>query len=286
MSLVGRTNAGKSTLINSLLEEKIALVSHKQNATRRKIKAIVMRGDDQIILTDTPGFCENEALFHQLLRQSAMKAMGDCDVIVFVASVFDGLKFYEEFLALKPKIPHIIVLNKVDLAKNETVLEKLALYAKFSQNFEAIVPYSCKQKSYKKPLLDTLVKFLPQHEHFYDPSFLTPSSEKELFRDFILESLYENLSDELPYDSEVLLQSVREGAGLLSIEAQIITGTNSHKMMIIGKNGSSIRRIGRDARLKIAKLVGVKVFLRLFVVVRKHWRKDEEFIKNLLDEKK
>lgn len=284
MSLVGRTNAGKSTLINSILEEKITMVSHKQNATRRKIKAIVMYEDNQIIFTDTPGFCDNQALFHQLLKQSAIKAMGDCDVIVFVASVFDDVKFYEEFLALKPKIPHIIVLNKVDLVKNEVVLEKLALYAKFSQYFGAIVPYSCKQKSYKKPFLETLIKFIPQHEHFYNPDFLTTSSEKELFRDFILESIYENLSDELPYACEVLVQSVREDSKLLSIDAQIITDTTSHKMMIVGKGGASIRRIGKDARVKIEKLVEIKVFLKLFVVVRKNWQKDEQFIKKLIYE--
>ncbi len=124
VSIIGRTNAGKSTLINSLLEEKIALVSHKQNATRRKIKAIVMNGEDQIIFIDTPGLHESKATLNQFLIQSAIKSMGDCDVILFVASIFDSVKDYENFLSLNPKVPHIIVLNKVDLADNGTLLKK------------------------------------------------------------------------------------------------------------------------------------------------------------------
>lgn len=284
ISLIGRTNAGKSTLINSLLEEKIALVSHKQNATRRKIKAIVMQGDNQLIFIDTPGLHESKATLNQLLVQSALKAMGDCDVIIFVASVFDDVSEYEKFLALKPKIPHLIVLNKVDLAKNEKVLQKLSEYAKFSEHFQAILPYSSKQKSYKKALLDAIVKLLPSHEHFYDSEFLTPSSEKELFRDFILESLYENLSEEVPYCSEILMQSVKEKPNLLIIHAQIITDTNSHKAMIIGKEGATLRRIGQKARIKIENLAQKKVLLKLFVVVKKGWQKDENFLKKILDE--
>ncbi|MEB2817444.1 GTPase Era [Campylobacter upsaliensis] len=283
ISLIGRTNAGKSTLINSLLEEKIALVSHKQNTTRRKIKAIVMQGDNQLIFIDTPGLHESKTSFNQLLIQSALKAMKDCDVIVFVASIFDEISDYEKFLALKPQIPHLVVLNKVDLAKNEEVLQKLSEYAKFSGDFQAILPYSCKQKSYKQALLDEIIKLLPKHEHFYDPAFLTPSSEKELFRDFILESLYENLSEELPYCSEVLMQNVKEKSNLFIIHAQILTDTNSHKAMIIGKEGATLKRIGKNARIKIENLTQKKVLLKLFVVVKKAWQKDENFSKKMLE---
>lgn len=283
VSIIGRTNAGKSTLINSLLEEKIALVSHKQNATRRKIQAIVMNNEDQIIFIDTPGLHESKATFNQLLIQSAIKSMGDCDVILFVASVFDDTKDYENFLSLNPKVPHIIALNKVDLASNDVLLKKLSEYAKFSECFKAILPYSCKKKTYKKALLDEICKFLPEHSHFYDSEFLTPSSEKELFRDFILESIYENLSDELPYSCEIIITNVKERVNLCIIDAQIITDTNSHKAMLIGKDGATIKRIGKDARLKISKLIQNKVLLKLFVIVKKNWQKDEDFLKKMLN---
>lgn len=283
VSIIGRTNAGKSTLINSLLEEKIALVSHKQNATRRKIKAIVMNGEDQIIFIDTPGLHESKATLNQFLIQSAIKSMSDCDVILFVASIFDSVKDYENFLRLNPKVPHIIVLNKVDLADNGALLKKLNEYAKFSEYFKAILPYSCKKKSYQKPLLNELCKLLPEHEHFYDSEFLTPSSQKDIFRDFILESIYENLSEELPYSCEIMIKNTKETPNLFIIDAQIITDTNSHKAMLIGKDGATLKRIGKDARFKISKLIQNKVLLKLFVVVKKNWQKDEVFLKKILN---
>ncbi|TKX31969.1 GTPase Era [Campylobacter estrildidarum] len=283
VSIIGRTNAGKSALVNSLLEEKITLVSHKQNATRRKIKAIVMHEKDQIIFIDTPGLHKSSATLNQMLVESAIKAMGDCDLILFVASVFDDLKNYEEFLTLKPKVPHIIVLNKVDLTDNATLLKKLNDYAKFSDHFKAIIPYSCKKKTYKKLLLDEIVKYLDEHEYFYDPDFLTPSSQKELYRDFILESIYENLSEELPYSSEVIVTKAKEKSNLIIIDAQIITDTHSHKAMLIGKDGITIKRIGKDARKKISQLAQNKILLNLYVIVKKNWQKDEDFLKKNLN---
>ena len=283
VSIIGRTNAGKSALVNSLLEEKIALVSHKQNATRRKIKAIVMHKEDQIIFIDTPGLHQSKATLNQMLIESAIKSMGDCDLILFVASVFDDLKNYEEFLALKPKVPHIIILNKIDLTHNDILLKKLNDYAKFSEHFKAIIPYSCKKKSYKKILLDEIVKYLDEHEYFYDPEFLTPSSQKEIYRDFILESIYENLSQELPYCTEVIINKIKEKTKLIIIEAQIITDTNSHKAMLIGKNGATLNRIGKDARMKITQLAQNKVLLKLYIVVKKNWQKDEDFLKKMLN---
>ncbi len=283
ISVVGRTNAGKSTLINSLLEEKIALVSAKQNATRRKIKAIVMHENHQLIFTDTPGLHKSAKIFNQMLVQSALKSLNDCDAILFVASVFDTLKDYEEFLNLEPKAPHIVVLNKIDLSKKKHLLKKLEEYAKFSSHFKAIVPYSCKKKVYKNELLNELIKHLSEHEYYFEPEFLTSTSQRELFRDFILEAIFENLSEELPYSSEVLVSSFKDTQELLILEAQIITDTNSHKAMLIGKNGSALKRIGRVARLKISKFAQKKVLLKLFVQVKKNWQKDENFLKQLLN---
>ena len=284
VSLIGRTNAGKSSVINALLDSKITLVSHKKNATRRKIKAIIMHENNQIIITDTPGLHESKKLFNQMLINSALKAMNDCELILFVASIFDECKDYENFLSLKPKAPHIVILNKSDLANNEFVLKKLSEYAKFSQNFKAIIPFSCKQKSYKKPLLDEICKFLPQHEYYYEPDFLSAENEREIYKDFILESIFENLSDELPYFCEILIKNFKESPSILNIEAKIITDSNSHKAMLIGKNGLTLQRIGKKARFKIEKLAGKKVFLKLFVQVKKDWFKDEKFLKSVLDE--
>lgn len=282
VSIIGRTNAGKSSFLNALLNEKIAIVSHKQNATRRKINGIVMNGEDQIIFTDTPGLHESNKAINQLLISQAIKSMGDCDLIVFLAPIHDDTSDYEKFLALNPEKPHILVLTKVDESSNAKVLEKITQYQKFQDKFSALLAFSTKQPTYKKPLLDEICKLLPEHEYFYDPEFLTPTNEKEIFREFILEAIYENLSDEIPYLSDTIIKSVKEKTGITEIYASIITERDIHKSMIIGKNGETIKRIGIFARKLIQNLTNTKVFLKLDVVVKKGWSKEEKSLNQII----
>ena len=282
VSIIGRTNAGKSSFLNALLNEKIAIVSHKQNATRRKINGIVMNGEDQIIFTDTPGLHESNKAINQLLINQAIKSMGDCDLIVFLAPIHDDTSDYEKFLALNPEKPHILVLTKVDESSNAKVLEKITKYQKFQDKFASLLTFSTKQPTYKKPLLDEICKFLPEHEYFYDPEFLTPTNEKEIFREFILEAIYENLSDEIPYLSDAIIKSVKEKTGITEIYASIITEREIHKSMIIGKNGETIKRIGIFARKLIQNLTNTKVFLKLDVVVKKGWSKEEKSLNQII----
>ena len=282
VSIIGRTNAGKSSFLNALLNEKIAIVSHKQNATRRKINGIVMNGEDQIIFTDTPGLHESNKVINQLLISQAIKSMGDCDLIVFLAPIHDDTSDYEKFLALNPEKTHILVLTKVDESSNTKVLEKITQYQKFQDKFAALLTFSTKQPTYKKPLLDEICKLLPEHEYFYDPEFLTPTNEKEIFREFILEAIYENLSDEIPYLSDAIIKSVKEKPGITEIFASIITERDIHKSMIIGKNGETIKRIGIFARKLIQNLTGSKVFLKLDVVVKKGWSKEEKSLNKII----
>lgn len=282
ISIVGRTNAGKSSILNSLLEEKIAMVSHKQNATRRKINAIIMHNDDQLIFIDTPGLHASSKSMNQLMIDLAIKSIADCDVILFVASVYDDIIDYENFLKLNPKVPHIVLINKVDLVDKETLLKKLSQYNQFSSNFSAIIPYSAKVKFYKKILLDEIVKHLPEHPYYYDSEFITTTNEKDIYRDFILESIYENLSDEIPYTTEVKIDKVKELNSICYINATIISSSNSHKAMILGKDGATIKRIGKDARKKIEKLAQRKIMLKLFVHLEKNWHKNEQILKKIL----
>lgn len=282
VSIIGRTNAGKSSFLNALLNEKIAIVSHKQNATRRKINGIVMNGEDQIIFTDTPGLHESNKAINQMLISQAIKSMGDCDLIVFLAPIHDDTSDYEKFLALNPEKPHILVLTKVDESSNAKVLEKITKYQKFQDKFAALLTFSTKQPTYKKPLLDEICKLLPEHEYFYDPEFLTPTNEKEIFREFILEAIYENLSDEIPYLSDAIIKSVKEKTGITEIYASIITERDIHKSMIIGKNGETIKRIGIFARKLIQNLTNTKVFLKLDVVVKKGWSKEEKSLNQII----
>lgn len=281
VSIIGRTNAGKSSLLNFLLDEKITIVSHKQNATRRKISGIVMNGEDQIIFTDTPGLHESDKTLNKLMINEAIKSMSDCDAIVFLASIHDQTGEYEKFLNLKPSAPHILVLTKVDEVSNDKILKKISEYSKFQDKFTALMPFSIKKQTYKKPLLDEICKLLPEHEYFYDPEFLTPTNEKEIYKEFILEAIYDNLSDELPYSTDVLIDKVKEKSEIIEIFASIITDKELHKSMIIGKNGETIKRIGINSRKMISKLTDKKVFLKLVVVVKKGWSKNEKIIKQI-----
>ncbi|EGK8009621.1 GTPase Era [Campylobacter lari] len=282
ISIVGRTNAGKSSILNSLLEEKVAMVSHKQNATRRKINAIIMHENHQLIFIDTPGLHASSKAMNQLMIDLAIKSIADCDVILFVASIYDDIKDYENFLSLNPKVPHIVLINKVDLVKKEVLLKKLSEYSQFSSHFSAIIPYSAKQKFYKKILLDEMIKYLPEHPYYFDPEFITTTNEKDIYRDFILEAIYENLSDEIPYSTEVKIEKIKELEQIYYINATIITDSNSHKGMILGKDGATIKRIGKEARVKIEKLAQKKVMLKLFVQLEKNWHKNEQNLKKIL----
>ncbi|MCV3451031.1 GTPase Era [Campylobacter lari] len=282
ISIVGRTNAGKSSILNSLLEEKVAMVSHKQNATRRKINAIIMHENHQLIFIDTPGLHASSKAMNQLMIDLAIKSIADCDVILFVASIYDDIKDYENFLSLNPKVPHIVLINKVDLVKKEVLLKKLSEYSQFSSHFSAIIPYSAKQKFYKKILLDEMIKYLPEHPYYFDPEFITTTNEKDIYRDFILEAIYENLSDEIPYSTEVKIEKIKELEQIYYINATIITDSNSHKGIILGKDGTTIKRIGKEARVKIEKLAQKKVMLKLFVQLEKNWHKNEQNLKKIL----
>ncbi|EAH8850749.1 GTPase Era [Campylobacter lari] len=282
ISIVGRTNAGKSSILNSLLEEKVAMVSHKQNATRRKINAIIMHENHQLIFIDTPGLHASSKVMNQLMIDLAIKSIADCDVILFVVSIYDDIKDYENFLNLNPKVPHIVLINKVDLVKKEVLLKKLNEYSQFSSHFSAIMPYSAKKKFYKKILLDEMVKYLPEHPYYFDPEFITTTNEKDIYRDFILEAIYENLSDEIPYNTEVKIEKIKELEQIYYINATIITDSNSHKGMILGKDGATIKRIGKEARVKIEKLAQKKVMLKLFVQLEKNWHKNEQNLKKIL----
>ncbi|MEO1938713.1 MAG: GTPase Era, partial [Sulfurimonas sp.] len=160
VSLIGRPNAGKSTLMNSLLGEKIAMVSQKANATRKRSNAIVMHGDTQIIFVDTPGLHEKEKVLNQYMLDEALKAMGDCDLIVYLAPVTDDLKHYERFLELNKKnIPHIIAFSKIDQVSQEKLLKKIGQYNKYSDYFKALIPIAIPRKVGHKDLLDTIAKY-------------------------------------------------------------------------------------------------------------------------------
>jgi len=282
VSLIGRPNAGKSTLMNSLLGEKIAMVSQKANATRKRSNAIVMHGDTQIIFVDTPGLHEKEKILNQYMLDEALKAMGDCDLIVYLAPVTDSVEHYEKFLKLnKGKVKHVIVLSKIDQVKQERLFKTISAYNQFSEHFEALIPVAIPKKVGHEDLLNTIAKNLPDSPFLFDPEDLTSELVRDIYAGFIREGIFENVSDEVPYESDVIIDSIEEEEGIDRIYATIIIEKDSQKGIIIGKGGESIKRIGKSAREKIERLSTKKAYLNLQVIVKKGWTKDVNFLKEI-----
>jgi len=282
VSLIGRPNAGKSTLMNSLLGEKIAMVSQKANATRRRSNAIVMVEDTQIIFVDTPGLHEREKILNQYMMDEALKAMGDCDLIVYLAPVTDSVEHYEKFLKLnKKKIKHIIVISKIDQVKQEKLFKTIASYNRFAEHFEALIPVAIPKRVGHEDLLRVICKNLPESPFLFDPEDLTSELVRDIYAGFIREGIFENVSDEVPYESDVIIESIDEEDHVDIINAMIIIEKESQKGIIIGKGGETVKRIGKAAREKIERLSTKKAYLNLQVVVKKGWTKDVNFLKEI-----
>ncbi len=278
VSIVGRPNAGKSTLLNWLLGEKIAIVSHKANATRKRVNAIVMHGEDQVVLVDTPGIHQREKLLNQFMLEEALKAIGDCDLILFLAPITDSTKDYEHFLELSKK-PHFLLLTKSDEVSNGAILESITKYQKFSDKFLELIPVSTKRGIDREYILKTIVKYLPVSPHLYNPEDLTTEHLRDIYREFIREAIFDGTSDEIPYESDVVIDKVEEifdDNKIDKIHATIIVEKENQKAMLIGKNGSGLKRIGQNAREKIEELIKKKIYLQLFVSVKRGWSKDKK----------
>ncbi|RXJ99322.1 GTPase Era [Arcobacter sp. CECT 8989] len=282
VSVVGRPNAGKSSLLNWLVGEKIAMVSHKANATRKRSNIIVMHEEDQIVFVDTPGIHETEKLLNQFMLDEALKAIGDCDLILFLAPVTDKLTHYENFLEKNKKnTKHILLLTKIDNVSNNEVLEKMKEYEQYADKYEAVIPVSIKKQTRHEDILDVVTKHLPEHPYLFDPEIMTTEHLRDIFKEFIRESIFDNISDEIPYETDVIVNRVEEKKDIDVVKATIIVQKSTQKGMIIGKGASAIKRIGKDARIKIEKLTGRKCYLELFVSIRKGWTKDKKGLKEL-----
>jgi GTP-binding protein Era len=288
VATVGRPNAGKSSLLNWLIGEKIAMVSHKANATRKRSNIISMhKGIDeekesQIIFVDTPGIHEKEKLINQFMLEEALKAIGDCDLILFLAPVTDKIEYYEDFLERNKKnTKHIIVLTKTDFVQPGEVLDKITEYEQFQDKYEKIIPMTIKKGNKQNQLLDEVVKLLPNSPYLYDTEILTTDHLRDIYKEFIREAIFENISDEIPYETDVMIEKIQEKDDIDVIKAMIIVEKTSQKGMIIGKGASAIKRIGKDARKKIEKLSGKKIYLELFVAVKKGWTKNKTGLKEM-----
>lgn len=282
VAVIGRPNAGKSSLLNWLVGEKLALVSHKANATRKRLNIIAMHENSQIIFIDTPGIHEQERLLNQFMLEEAMKAMGDCDLILFLTPVSDKIEHYHNFLALNSKnVPHMILLTKTDTVSQTALFNKITEYQAFQDKFVALIPVSIKKGISQSYLLDAISKYMPEHPYLYDPEILTTERSRDIYKELIREAIFENTSDEIPYFADVIIDKVEELDAIDNIYATIIVDKKSQKGIMIGKEGQTIKRIGLHARKSIETLSQKKVFLKLVVIVKQGWSQDKEELKKM-----
>jgi GTP-binding protein Era len=288
VAVVGRPNAGKSTLLNHVVGEKLAMVSKKAQATRKRMNIIVMhediyRKESQIIFVDTPGIHEKEKLLNQFMMDEVLKAIGDADLIIFLAPITDRLNEYEKFLKMNEKkgTKHIVLLTKMDHVKQGDVLKKLGEYQKYQDRFEAIIPFSVNKKVGKKPLLDEISKHLPISPFLFDTEILTTDNIRDIYKELIRESIFENLSDEIPYESDVTIEKIDETDTLDTVYATIVVEKDTQKGMIVGQKGEGIKRVGKLARQQMEIFSRKKIFLDLHVSVKKGWSKNRDGLEEM-----
>ncbi|RDU65458.1 GTPase Era [Helicobacter sp. MIT 14-3879] len=282
VAIIGRPNAGKSTLLNVLINEQIALVSHKINATRKRMNIIVMHNNAQIIFIDTPGIHNRQKLLNQFMLKESLKAIDDCDIAIFLSPSTDNLSYYEDFLALSKGKKHIVLLSKADLLSKDEILVKLSEYEKYKNSYEAIIPIS----SFKgikdiSIIFDEIVKYIPHSPYLYDVDIISTQNLKEIYKEKIRESLFKFVNKEIPYQSDVIVKKIDELEDLDRVFAQIIVEKESQKPILIGKDAANIKNIGIFARKKIEQFSNKKVFLKLDVVVKKGWSKDKKLLKEI-----
>ncbi len=283
--LVARPNVGKSTLLNKILGQKVAIATPLRQTTRKNLKGIYTDNNSQIILIDTPGVHKPLNELGKYLSEQSRSAIDDADLILFLVDATEpcGLGdnwIYENYLK-QTKPPVLLVLNKVDLIKdlNKRELNLFSYKKMFNENVDSI-KISAKTGRNVDDLIKKIKEYLPLGEKFYDEDTICDSNMREIAAEIIREKIILNTKDEVPHSVAVLVDSYREEEKIDKISAKIIVNNESQKGILIGKNGSMLKNIGKHARLELEKILDKKVYLELFVKVQKNWLKDKNAIKN------
>ncbi len=286
VTLIGSPNTGKSTLLNALVDEKIAITSSRPQTTRNTIKAVVTNDDYQMIFIDTPGLHKPKTKLGKYMMNAAEHTIGDVDVILFLADAgFKEISNDEhEFIVQlkKAKAPVILVINKIDLIKKENLLVKINKF-KDLMDFKSIIPISALNKEGLEIIVEEILKYLPCGPKFFPEDTLTDQPEKLIVAELIREKILYLAKDEVPHGVgvEIISFKQREDKDIINIDAEIYCEKESHKGILIGKQGSMLKNIGAMARVDIEKLLGTKVFLKLWVKVKPDWRNSESMLKTL-----
>ncbi len=276
VNIFGKPNAGKSTLLNALMGEKMAIVSPKVQTTRHRIKAFLNKPNEyQIIFSDTPGIIEAKYKLHEKMMHAVKGALEDADIALLIIDINDNLEECDAiFQSLKLKVPCILILNKIDIAQNGKIAEAEAFF-KDKTYCKAVIKISALQKNHLQKLLAAILDSLPEGVPFYSDEDLSDLPTRFFVSEIIREKIYELFGDEIPYHTAVMINEYKEKEGITKIQADIIVNRETQKAIIIGERGNMIKKIGIAARQDIEAFIQQKIFLELFVKVKPKWRDNE-----------
>ncbi|MDY6314471.1 MAG: GTPase Era [Clostridia bacterium] len=280
VTVIGRPNVGKSTLINSIVGQKVAIVSNKPQTTRNKITAIYADDVSQIVFVDTPGIHTPKNKLGAVMVKSAYSALSDMDAVVFMVDASKDITDENIIKRLQTvKVPMILAINKIDIVPKEKLLGIIAKYSGLC-SFDEVIPISAQKKDGVKLLVDTIRKFLPYGPKYYPDDQVTDQPERQIVSEMIREKILRFLLQEVPHGTAVEITAMKNEKDICRINATIYVEKPGHKLILIGKGGEMIKKIGTSARIEIEKFLDKKVHLELWVKVKDDWRNNEAQIRN------
>lgn len=284
VAIIGRPNVGKSTLMNQVIGQKIAIMSDKPQTTRNKIHGVYTTNDSQVVFLDTPGIHKRQSKLGDYMNQTALGTLGEVEAALFLVDASEGIGGGDRYIAeqlKKIKTPVILVLNKIDKIDPPALLPLIEQYRKL-HDFAEIVPISAKLGSNVDTLLDQIQRYLPPGPQYYPEDQITDHPEQFVCAELIREKILHMTREEVPHSIAVTIEDMRvEDNGTVYISAVIFVERDSQKGIIIGKQGALLKEVGRQARQDIQRLLGSKIFLELWVKVKKDWRNQERVLRDL-----
>ena len=283
VSIIGRPNSGKSTLLNHLVGEKVSIVTDKPQTTRHVVRGIVTRPEGQIVFLDTPGVHKPVYRMNERMMKSVRESVADVDLTLLIVDASVRFGRGDDFtLQLLKSVTKkkLLLLNKIDLIEKNNLLPLIDRYSKVG-NFEEIIPISALTGENVENLMAQVMKYLPEGPMFYPAEQISDQPERAIAAEMIREKLIVLTEEELPYSTAVVIDRFEEGEELHRIYASVFVERDSQKAIVIGKAGQKLKQVGTDARKELEAFFGRKIYLELHVKVKKHWRDDEETLKGL-----
>lgn len=288
VTLIGRPNVGKSTLMNQLIGQKIAITSNKPQTTRNRIQTVLTTEEGQIVFVDTPGIHKAKNKLGEYMVNIAERSLNEVDVVLWLVEPTNFIGAGERHIIeqlKKVKTPVILVINKIDMVKREEILTFIDTY-RTEYDFAEIVPVSARSGENSDELVRVIMQYLPYGPQFYDEDTITDQPERQIVAELIREKALHCLQEEIPHGIAVAIDRMKMQNKVMHIDATIICERDSHKGIIIGKGGAMLRKIGSQARREIENMLEMKVNLQLWVKVKKDWRDSDFMIKNFGYDKK